>query len=126
MNRRTTLSLLGAASTLGLPNIARAADTHLELGTMGADGSAQPFYGLDHGFFKDAGLDVKVTVLNNTAQLASALAGGALEIGYGSVIPVAQAHLRGIEFRLIAPALVYNSPTMTNVIMTGKNSNIQK
>jgi len=91
---------------------------------MGADGSAQPFYGLDHGFFKDAGLDVKITVMNNTAQLASAVAGGALEIGYGSVIPVAQAHLRGIEFRLIAPALVYNSPALTNVIMTGKTSGI--
>lgn len=124
MNRRTTLSMLAAATALGLPRAVRAADTHVELGTMGADGSAQPFYGLDHGFFKDAGLDVKVTVMNNTAQLASAVAGGALEIGYGSVIPVAQAHLRGIEFRLIAPALVYNSPTLTNVIMTGKTSGI--
>jgi NitT/TauT family transport system substrate-binding protein len=127
MNRRTSLSLLVAATAVGISPAGMAADlTHLELGTMGADGSAQPFYGLDHGFFKDAGLDVKVTVLNNTAQLASAVAGGALEIGYGSVIPVAQAHLRGIEFRLIAPALVYNSPTLTNVIMTGKNSNVQK
>ena len=84
MNRRTTLSALAAASALGFPRIARAADPlPLQLGTMGADGSAEPFYGTDHGFFKDAGLDVKITVMNNTASLASAVAGGALEIGPG-------------------------------------------
>jgi len=60
--------------------------------------------------------------MNNTAQLASAVAGGALEIGYGSVVPVAQAHLRGLEFRMIAPALVYTAPALTNAIMTGKNA----
>lgn len=126
MNRRSTLSALAAATTLGLPRIARSADpTALQLGTMGADGSAEPFYGSDRNFFKDAGFDVKITVMNNTAQLASAVAGGSLEIGYGSVIPLAQAHLRGLEFRVIAPALVYTAPALTNVVMTGKTSNIK-
>jgi hypothetical protein len=81
MNRQTTLSVLATATTLGLPRIARGADvTPLQLGTMGADGSAEPFYGADHNFFKDAGFDVTITVMNNTAQLASAVAGGALGI----------------------------------------------
>ena len=126
MNRRTTLSALAAATALGLPRIARAADpTVLQLGTMGADGSAEPFFCADRQFLKDAGFDKKITVMNNTAQLASAVAGGSLEIGYGSVIPLAQAHLRGLEFRVIAPALVYTAPALTNVIMTGKNSNVK-
>jgi NitT/TauT family transport system substrate-binding protein len=126
MNRRTTLFTLAAATALGFSGAARAADpTPLQLGTMGADGSAEPFYGVDHNFFKDAGLDVKITVMNNTAQLASAVAGGALEIGYGSVIPVAQAHLRGLEFRVIAPAFIAGGPTPTNVIMAGKNSSVK-
>lgn len=126
MNRRTTLAAFAAASTLGLPRIARGADpTTLQLGTMGADGSAEPFYGADHAFFKDADFNVNITVMNNTAQLASAVAGGALEIGYGSVIPLAQAHLRGLEFRVIAPALIYNAPALTNVILAGKNSNVK-
>ena len=126
MNRRTTLSALAAATTLGFPRLACGADpTPLQLGTMGADGSAEPFYGADHGFFRDAGFDVKITVMNNTAQLASAVAGNALEIGYGSVIPLAQAHLRGLEFRVIAPAFIYTAPALTNVIMTGKNSTVK-
>ena len=123
MNRRTSLSLLAASGVFGFPGMARAADpTTLQLGTMGADGSAEPFYGLDKNFFKDAGFEVRVTVMNNTGQLASAVAGGALEIGYGSVIPLAQAHVRGIEFKVIAPALVYTAPALTNVIMTAKNA----
>jgi NitT/TauT family transport system substrate-binding protein len=126
MNRRSTLAALAAASTLGVPRFARAAEpTPLQLGTMGADGSAEPFYGTDHGFFKDANFNVEITVMTNTAQLASAVAGGALEIGYGSVIPLAQAHLRGLEFRVIAPAFVYTAPALTNVILTGKNSNVK-
>ncbi|HEV8019814.1 MAG TPA: ABC transporter substrate-binding protein [Candidatus Lustribacter sp.] len=126
MNRRTTLSALAAATALGFPRGARAADpTPLQLGTMGADGSAEPFYGVDHGFFKDAGLDVKITVMQNTAQLASAVAGNALDIGYGSVIPVAQAHLRGLEFRVIAPAFEAGGPVPTNLLLVAANSTIK-
>jgi NitT/TauT family transport system substrate-binding protein len=127
MNRRTTLSALAAtAAALGLSQRVRAADpTGLQMGTMPTDGSAQPFYGLDHNFFKDAGFDVKLTILNNTASLASAVASGALEIGFGSVIPLAQAHLRGLNFQVIAPATIYNGTTPVNVIMVGKNSAVK-
>jgi NitT/TauT family transport system substrate-binding protein len=127
MNRRTSLSTLAAtAAALGLPHGVRAADpTGLQMGTMPTDGSAQPFYGLDHNFFKDAGFDVKLTILNNTASLASAVASGALEIGFGSVVPLAQAHLRGLNFQVIAPATIYNGTTPVNVIMVGKNSTVK-
>lgn len=126
MKRSTSLSVLAAATALGVPNLVRAADaTEVQLGTMGADGSAEPFYGVDRGFFKDAGLDVKITVMQNTAQLASAVAGNALEIGYGSVIPVAEAHLRGLEFRVIAPAFEAGGPAPTNLLLVAKNSTIK-
>lgn len=130
MNRSTSLSVLtaaAAASAFGLPLRAGAADpTALQMGTMPTDGSAQPFYGLDRGFYKDAGFDVKLQIMNNTATLASAVAGGALEIGFGSVVPLAQAHLRGLNFKVIAPAVIYNGTTPVNVIMVGKNSTVQK
>ena len=130
MNRRQTLSTLviaGAGAACGFPGTVRAADpTPLQMGTMPTDGSAQPFYGLDHNFYKDAGFDVKLQIMNNTASLASAVAGGALEIGFGSVVPLAQAHLRGLNFKVIAPATIYNGTTPVNVVMVGKNSTIQK
>jgi NitT/TauT family transport system substrate-binding protein len=129
MNRRTVLAgiaALSAAPALAFPTAARAADpTNLLLGTMPTDGSSQPFYGLDRNFYKDAGFDVKLTILNNTASLASAVAGGGLEIGFGSVVPLAQAHLRGLNFQVIAPATIYNGKTPVNVIMAAKNSTIK-
>ena len=128
MNRRTTLSTLAATAVtmLGAPRGLRAADlTPLQIGTMPTDGSSQPFYGVDRNFFKDAGFDVSVTILNNTASLASAVASGALEIGFGSVIPLAQAHLRGLNFRVIAPATIYNGTTPANVIMVAQNSTVK-
>jgi len=129
MNRRATLSALATtvAATLAHSGPVRAADpTPLQMGTMPTDGSAQPFYGLDQNFFKDAGFDVKLTILNNTASLASAVAAGALEIGFGSVIPLAQAHLRGLDFQVIAPATIYNGTTPVNVIMVGNGSTVKK
>lgn len=129
MNRRATLAALAttAVAALADPPSLRAADpTQLQMGTMPTDGSAQPFYGLDRNFFKDAGFDVKLTVLNNTASLAAAVASGALEIGFGSVIPLAQAYLRGLDFQVIAPATIYNGTTPVNVIMVGNNSTVKK
>jgi NitT/TauT family transport system substrate-binding protein len=128
MNRRRTISALAATATatLAFPHAVRADPTALQIGTMPTDGSAQPFYGLDRNFFKDAGFDVKLTILNNTASLASAVASGALEIGFGSVIPLAQAHLRGLDFQVIAPATIYNGTTPVNVIMVGNNSTVKK
>jgi ABC-type nitrate/sulfonate/bicarbonate transport system substrate-binding protein len=66
LNRRLTLSARAATvvATLAGPQRMRAADpVPLRVGTMPTDGSAQPFYGIDRNFFKDAGLDV---TLNGT------------------------------------------------------------
>lgn len=124
MNRRLTLSTLAAA--LALPSGLRAADpTALQMGGMPTDAAAQSFYGLDRNFFRDAGFDVELTTLNNSATLAAAVASGTLEIGFGSVIPLAQAHLRGLDFRVIAPAMIYNGTTPVNVIMAAKTSSIK-
>jgi NitT/TauT family transport system substrate-binding protein len=121
----TALAGLAAVAARGVPAVAAADLTPVNWGTMPTDGSAQVFYGMDKSFFKDAGFDVTLTILNNTASLASAVASGALEIGFGSVVPLAQAHLRGLEFRVIAPAAIYNGTTANNVIMVGKNSSVK-
>lgn len=122
MNRRTALAGLGALAAATATR-ARAADlTPLALGTMPTDGSAQPFYGIEKNFFRDNGFDVQLSLLNNTASLAAAVASGSLAIGFGSVIPLAQAHLRGLEFRVIAPATIYSGGAPVNTIVVGKDA----
>jgi NitT/TauT family transport system substrate-binding protein len=124
MNRRVTLAALAGA--FALPRVARAADPMtLQMGTMPTDASGQAYYGLDRNFFRDGGFDVKLTTMNNTSVITSAVAGGTLDVGFGSVIPLAQAHLHGLDFRVIAPAMIYNGSAPVNVIMAAKNSNVK-
>lgn len=128
MDRRTLITALGAvagAATIAPPAFA-ADPTPLTVGTMPTDGSAQPFYGLERAYYQNAGFDVKLQVLNNTASLAAAVASGALEIGFGSAIPLAEAKLRGLNFKIIAPAVIYGGVIPANVIMVAKNSPVQK
>jgi NitT/TauT family transport system substrate-binding protein len=101
---------------------ARADTVTLALGAMPTDASAQAFYALDRGAFKAAGIDVTLTVLTNTASIASAVSAGAVDIGYGSVVPLAEAHNRGLSFKAIAPAGMYAGPPSTLVMMVSKRS----
>jgi ABC-type nitrate/sulfonate/bicarbonate transport system substrate-binding protein len=100
----------------------RAETLALQLGAMPTDASAQAFYALDRGFFKAAGLDVTLTVLTNTASIASAVSAGAVDIGYGSVVPLAEAHNRGLSFKAIAPAGMYAGLPSTLMMMVSKRS----
>src|SRR3984885_14855167 len=86
-----TLGLLPAA-----PQASAATLLPVRLGAMPIDTAAQAFYALDQGFFTAAGLDVTLTILNNGSAIAAAASAGALDIGFGSPVPVMQAHLSGL------------------------------
>jgi NitT/TauT family transport system substrate-binding protein len=124
VTRRSSLAALAslfAAARLGAR--ADGADlTPLAFGTMAGDAAGESFYAVEQGYFKDAGFDAKLTVLNNTASLAAAVAGDSLAIGFGSCIPIGRAFLRGINFKYIAPAAVYEGPPTPNVVMAAKTS----
>jgi NitT/TauT family transport system substrate-binding protein len=97
----------------------------LQLGAMPIDPSAEAFYGQDRGFFRSAGLDVKVTVLNNGSALAAATTAGTLDVGFGSPSPVILAHSRGLPVRFIAPAAVYTGPVPNSSLMVAKGAAIR-
>jgi ABC-type nitrate/sulfonate/bicarbonate transport system substrate-binding protein len=128
---RTTLSLaLLLATAFVVPRSAQAATPPatlipLRVGAMPIDPSAEAFYALDLGYFKDAGLDVKLTVLNNGAALLAATASTNLDIGFGSPAPVIQAHQRGIPIRFFAPAAEYAGPQANSVLMVSGDAPIR-
>jgi NitT/TauT family transport system substrate-binding protein len=101
---------------------ARAEGSTLQIGAMPTDAAAQAFYALDRGFFKAAGLDVALTVMTNTATIAAAVSSGSIDIGYGSVVPLAEAHNRGLSFKAIAPAGMYAGAPSTLMMMVSKRS----
>jgi NitT/TauT family transport system substrate-binding protein len=91
----------GAAAVL-LPWDLAWADTKLQIGTMKI-GDLSPFFiAQEHGFFKDAGLDINVTAMVGGAAISPALASGALNIGWSNIVSVYQGHLEGFDYRFIA------------------------
>jgi NitT/TauT family transport system substrate-binding protein len=104
----TRLSFIAAAgAALASTNAARAAaadmvtvNVGIPPGTMGAIVE----YAQERGFFKAAGLDVRISVVNSGAAIATALTGGSFEFGTVNVGSLASARLRGLPLRIIAPA----------------------
>jgi len=98
----------------------------LEVGTMPGDASAEVYYGVDQGFFKDEGLDVHVTPFNNAPAQAAAIIAGTIAVGNGGVGSVAVARERGILERVIVPASIYEPSALTAVLMVAKDSPLKK
>src|SRR5471030_310646 len=108
---------------LGLPPAQAATLLPVRLGAMPIDTAAEAFYALDQGFFTAAGLDVTLTILNNGSAIAAAASAGALDIGFGSPVPVMQAHLSGLPIWFIATGAVWDGNTVAS-IMIAKGSPI--
>ncbi len=77
------------------------------------------------GFFKDAGLDVKITLLLNGPALTSAMASGAVDVAVASVGVVATAHEHNLPMRYIAPGAMYSGPPPTTTLVVAKDSPVK-
>jgi NitT/TauT family transport system substrate-binding protein len=122
MDRARFLSATGATAAIALaPELARA-DVPLTVMTLPIDQGAQAFYAQDLGYFKGAGLDATVSITNFGTQVASAVAGGSIQIGQSNVISLAAAHERGLPFAMIAAAGMYSTLKPTSMMIVEKNS----
>ena len=110
----------GAALAVA-PRLARA-DGPLRVSTLPFDQGAQAFYAQDLGMFKRAGIDAHVTTTNYGAQVAAAVAGGAIDIGQSNVLSLAAAIERGLPFALIAGGGLYASAKPTSMMLVEKSS----
>jgi NitT/TauT family transport system substrate-binding protein len=94
----------------------------VRVGINASDTYAEPFYANANGFFKDAGLNVELVMLSNTAATASALAGGSLDVGISSLTSIAAGHERGLPFSAFAPAGLFSDKLPTTLLMVAKDS----
>jgi NitT/TauT family transport system substrate-binding protein len=124
MNRRLFVSTLTAATLV--PNAARAqTTTPLKIGIIPAEICGQIIYGAEGGYFTRAGLDVQTETFSSGGAIASALAGGALDIGMVDLTSMINAHVHGIPFIGLAAALVNSSEAPTFGIVVRGDSNIR-
>jgi len=116
-NRRSVLTGLGAAvAAAALPSQARANDA-LHIATIPLDAGAEAYYAYDLGYFRDAGIDAQVDAIMSGAATASAVASGAIDIGFSNLISIAAAYKRNIPFTLLAPGSLYTASIPTSVLM---------
>jgi NitT/TauT family transport system substrate-binding protein len=127
--RRLIFVLLAAVLTLAATPPSRAADAPLaviNLINLPADNSAEVYYAQELGFFKDSGLDVRITAMTNSGSIIAGLAGGGGDIGNAVVGSVADARGKGIQILYIAPAGLYDAASPTAALVTVKDSPIKK
>jgi NitT/TauT family transport system substrate-binding protein len=86
----------------------------LRLATIPSDFAAEVYYAKDMGFFRRAGFDVDITPIHAGPAIASAVAGGAIDLGFSNVVSLAIAHDKGLPFVIVAPANMYvaDAPTI--------------
>lgn len=125
---RRTLSLLTAGAlalaAFSLPNASASAQSvaAIKVATTPLDIGAEVLWAKDRGFFKKAGLDVDVTLMNNGSAIAAAVASGAVDIAQANIVSLATAHERGLPFVLIAPGGLYASTNPTTALVVPQNS----
>lgn len=126
--RRLAFALLAVTLTIGATSPGRAADaplTVVNLINLPADNSAEAYYALELGYFKDVGLDVRITPMTNSGAIIAALVGGGGDIGNSVVGSVADARGKGIPVLFLAPAGLSDIASPTAALVTAKDSTLK-
>jgi NitT/TauT family transport system substrate-binding protein len=116
-------ALLVAAVTIAAP--ARAADPYpitFQLNYPAAGFNAGFELASKKGFYKDAGLDVKIEPGNGSQITAQLIAAGKVDIGFADSAPVMKLIAQGAKIKILATILQGNPNQLTALKKTGINS----
>jgi NitT/TauT family transport system substrate-binding protein len=133
-NRASFIGRAGAlaATSVAVPSVLRAAPagppTILNVGAFPIDPIGVIYYAKDLGYFDNAGLDVRIQPFGGGGgpQMAASVLAGALDIAITDPTVICTAHLRGVSFKIIAPAGIATPDTHTDPIMVAADSAIMK
>jgi ABC-type nitrate/sulfonate/bicarbonate transport system substrate-binding protein len=116
------IALLCAVAMVGAATrVTAQQDDLIRVGAGPDDPSAPLIYAASAGLFKKAGLNVQLVKLGGGAFVATAVAGGSLEIGKGSTASVVTAVGRGLPFSVIG-AIAKTSPGHRDVALVVSTS----
>lgn len=126
MRRLAWLALLAFVACLPFGAMradAQPAPTLIRFGTGPDDASVPLLYAVKAGIYKKYGLDVQLVRLAGASAVASAVAGGSLEMGKASSLSTVTAIGRGLPFTVIGNLAYYDSdrPTIALVVAAGSS-----
>jgi NitT/TauT family transport system substrate-binding protein len=124
---RASTALAAALLLAGALAGAQPAPGTLRIATPGNDGNALAYYAQDTGVFKKYGIESQIQAIRTGGgpSVASAVAGGAVDIGESDIITVASAREHGIPLVLLAPSFMHRSATAITALVVAKNSPIR-
>jgi NitT/TauT family transport system substrate-binding protein len=93
--------------------------------SLPSDTAGTIYYADELGYFKAAGLDVKITNMTASPPIVAAVAAGAGDIGFSVVTSTAVAHEHGIPVRFIAPGAMWVTANGTAQLVVAKDSTLQ-
>lgn len=99
----------------------------LTVGVKPTDSDAEIYYAQELGYFKEAGLNVKVRQIKDGAAIASGVVSKSLDIGSANVTSVATSAAQGLPFVYVAPGSVYDEDgPISAALVVKKTSPIKK
>jgi NitT/TauT family transport system substrate-binding protein len=96
----------------------------VHIGASLDDGLTPVLYALKAGIFKRLALEVTLTSAANGAALATAVAGGSVDIAKSALMALISAYAHGVYFKLVAGAVVYVTTTQVPLLCVSKESRI--
>ena len=126
MKRSTVLALAGAAvASNALPARAQGLPA-VRLGLVAVEEGAPAYYAQQRQLiYKQAGLDVELTMFSNGAAVAQGVVAGALDVGMTNSGSMSLARQRGLPLALIACCGLYTQASPLCHVSVGKNSGIR-
>jgi NitT/TauT family transport system substrate-binding protein len=125
MNRSKFVAVTGTIIALG-PHAARAAagSPTIRVSAGAVEEFAQPYFAMQKGFFRDAGLNVELTVIPGGGLTTQAVVGGAIDAGVTNSGSMSSAHVRGLPVYWLCPGGIYSPASPIAHVVVGKNSPI--
>jgi NitT/TauT family transport system substrate-binding protein len=80
------------------------------------------YYGVRSGLFRRTGVNVETLLTNSGAAAMASVAGNSSQVAFTSLPAVLQAFVRGLSFRVVAPAQWYLSEAATSALYVKKGS----
>jgi len=116
---RQAFLAFGSAALLARPAAAQSpALRHLSVASAQDSDAVACLYAQESGLFRKAGLDVTLAPNASGSAIASAVIGGAVDIGKSSLTALITAYSKGIQIVLVAPSALYNvdSPVTGTIV----------
>ena len=121
-----SLAATAAATTVQRYALAEETGTVILIASA-ADDDVTPILWADRaGWFKDAGITIRVDRLNSGSSVAAAVAGGAINVGKASMLAVILAHTRGLPLVIVGPGGLATAKTNNSGLLVRKDSPIRK